>query len=343
MTYATSSIPRSTNTRQYSHLSSTSSSSTSKTNNNHNNHNPPWNKSTNINKDGFLTKYYKRIQGDWEIESNHNNNNNNNDDDNTDNDNQHNYINLGKYTKIIKDVNDRVLIRQVPGDGNCLFHSITVSLGFICNSTHIDMVGSGSSSSSSSSSSISSSSSKSSSSSSIRIQHNHQYQHDIHHLYQHSQYLRQKAVDILSSNPRRLLFLQGNEYLRARDLVNAAAAQYNLSGEEYCDLMRKESYWGGGPEIVALCNYLKRPIHVYELCSISDNDDTTSSSTSSSENDDFERIEEDNIIMEGGNGNNNGNHKNLPHHKNDNDVEKNVILTNQQFQIRRMVRNSISI
>lgn len=25
-------------------------------------------------------------------------------------------------------------------------------------------------------------------------------------------------------------------------------------------------YWGGGPELVALSNYLKRPIHVYELC-----------------------------------------------------------------------------
>ena len=30
--------------------------------------------------------------------------------------------------------------------------------------------------------------------------------------------------------------------------------------------MRQDSYWGGGPEIVALCNVLERPIHVYELC-----------------------------------------------------------------------------
>ena len=30
--------------------------------------------------------------------------------------------------------------------------------------------------------------------------------------------------------------------------------------------MLKKSTWGGGPEIVALCNYMKRPIHVYELC-----------------------------------------------------------------------------
>ena len=29
--------------------------------------------------------------------------------------------------------------------------------------------------------------------------------------------------------------------------------------------MRQESFWGGGPEVVALCNLLKRPIHIYEL------------------------------------------------------------------------------
>ena len=29
--------------------------------------------------------------------------------------------------------------------------------------------------------------------------------------------------------------------------------------------MHRDAYWGGGAEIVALCNVLKRPIHVYEL------------------------------------------------------------------------------
>jgi hypothetical protein len=77
--------------------------------------------------------------------------------------------------------------------------------------------------------------------------------------------LRQRAVDGLLS--RKLLFLQGHEYLRAKDLVEAAANQYGLSGERYCELMRQDSYWGGGPEIVALCNVLRRPIHVYELYS----------------------------------------------------------------------------
>jgi hypothetical protein len=32
--------------------------------------------------------------------------------------------------------------------------------------------------------------------------------------------------------------------------------------------MKNNGVWGGGPEIVALCNYLRRPIHVYELMTI---------------------------------------------------------------------------
>lgn len=83
--------------------------------------------------------------------------------------------------------------------------------------------------------------------------------------------LRNAAVDVLEDSHnrnnlgrvgRRKLFLQGEEYLEARELLAAAAAQFELEGEEYCELMRKESYWGGGPEIVALCNYLQRPIHM---------------------------------------------------------------------------------
>merc|ERR1740139_1225536 len=92
-------------------------------------------------------------------------------------------------------------------------------------------------------------------------------------LYQHSTKLRQLAVDCLEER-RKVLFLQGPEYLNAKDLVEAAAAQYGISGNEYCDLMRQESYWGGGPEIVALCNVLQRPIHVYELVAANNNANT---------------------------------------------------------------------
>jgi len=122
------------------------------------------------------------------------------------------------------------MIRQVPGDGNCLFHSISVAWAHAINGTHLEM----------------------------------RSPETMEWLYRNSAKLRQLAVDCLEEQ-RKLLFLQGHEYLKATDLVEAAAAQYGISGSEYCDLMRQESYWGGGPEIVALCNVLQRPIHVYEL------------------------------------------------------------------------------
>jgi len=155
-----------------------------------------------------------------------------------------------------------VEIRQVPGDGNCLFHSIAACLH------HTENDG----------------------------QHLPMDSHErILELRSKSLELRNAAVDVLhnvSQRGRRKLFLQGEEYLEARELLAAAAAQFELEGEEYCELMRKESYWGGGPEIVALCNYLQRPIHIYELVptsknnnnnneQIQDKDDTNAKNTCS--------------------------------------------------------------
>ena len=67
------------------------------------------------------------------------------------------------------------------------------------------------------------------------------------------------------------LFIQGCESMTGTELLSTAAAQYGISGDEYCNLMQQDSYWGGGPEIVALCNILQRPIHVYELVGAEDN------------------------------------------------------------------------
>lgn len=169
-------------------------------------HFPPWNPSPNIDKDGFLVPTYDRMPGDWEED-----------------------VKLRKKDRI-NGQNARAVIRQVPGDGNCLFHSISVAWAHATNGTHLEM----------------------------------RSPETMEWLYRHSAKLRQLAVDCLEEQ-RKLLFLQGHEYLKATDLVEAAAAQYGISGSEYCDLMRQESYWGGGPEIVALCNVLQRPIHVYEL------------------------------------------------------------------------------
>lgn len=170
---------------------------------------PPWNPSTQIDDEGFLTQEYFRCPGEWETE-----------------------YSIGG----IHDVKQAglaeiaVRIRQVPGDGNCLFHSLSVCLAKVENGTHFCF-------------------------------------DNLRQLQKTSTSLREKAVDFLTTNPKRMLFLQGKEYLRAKDLVEAAASQYAVSGQEYCHTMRQNSYWGGGPEIVALCNLLQRPIHVYELTS----------------------------------------------------------------------------
>ncbi len=53
--------------------------------------------------------------------------------------------------------------------------------------------------------------------------------------------------------------------MKTSELLSTASSQYGITPEEYCELMMQDSYWGGGPEIVALCAVLRRPIHVYEL------------------------------------------------------------------------------
>jgi hypothetical protein len=170
---------------------------------------PPWNLSPQIDDNGFLFLKYHRMPGEFE-----------------------NDAKLCKKDQLLLTKASPATIRQVPGDGNCLFHSISTCYAHAVNGTHIDL----------------------------------KSPKTMKWLYQHSTKLRQLAVDCLEERDgRKLLFLHGNEYLRAQDLVEAAASQYGISGEEYCRLMRQDSYWGGGPEIVALCNVLQRPIHVYEL------------------------------------------------------------------------------
>jgi len=169
---------------------------------------PPWNTSPNIDEHGFLVKTYQRIPGEWEKEFR--------------------WFQNKKRKNI--DVQTPAQIRQVPGDGNCLFHSISTCYAHALNGTHLDLTD----------------------------------PINLHWLYKNSARLREQAVECLAQQ-HQLLFLQGHEYLKANDLVQAAASQYGITGEEYCHLMRQDSYWGGGPEIVALCNVLQRPIHVYEL------------------------------------------------------------------------------
>jgi len=169
---------------------------------------PPWNPSPQIDEDGFLKKSYFRVPGEWEDE----------------------IIPVSKVHHKSRLQKIPVRIRQVPGDGNCLFHSLSVCLRYVENGTHFSFV------------------------------------KDMEELRKCSRRLRQQAIDVLQKR-KGDLFLQGEETLTPKQLVDSVAEQHGCSAQEYCETMRQERYWGGGPEIVALCNYLKRPIHVYELYS----------------------------------------------------------------------------
>ena len=117
-------------------------------------------------------------------------------------------------------------VRQVPGDGSCLFHSLTVCLALAQNGSHHEMV--------------------------------------MEPLLYHSDRMRQMAVTCFEEEKERVLFVQGDEKVTCAELLEALSEQYGKP-EEYCSKMRKASEWGGGPEIVVLANLLRRPIHVYEL------------------------------------------------------------------------------
>ena len=73
---------------------------------------PPWNTSPLIKYDGFLKGCYRRIPGEWEEE-------------------------VKLRTRQRLDTPCR--IRQVPGDGSCLFHSISLCLQHATDGTHVDL------------------------------------------------------------------------------------------------------------------------------------------------------------------------------------------------------------
>ena len=74
--------------------------------------------------------------------------------------------------------------------------------------------------------------------------------------------LRAQAVNTLengiASNAQ--LVMQSDETISASSLVNMAASQYGITTDDYISNMRLENVWGGGPEIVALSNALKRQV-----------------------------------------------------------------------------------
>jgi len=141
-----------------------------------------------------------------------------------------------------------VKIRQVPGNGSCLFHSIAAGIMYDQslmkneNGTHPSMS----------------------------------------QVIERSATLRRLAVDTLEEGCRDYTnnyqsaaadtdsIMQNNETISASSLVRKAATQYSMTSEEYLANMRQENVWGGGPEIVALANHLKRPIVLLEAANMQD-------------------------------------------------------------------------
>jgi hypothetical protein len=114
-------------------------------------------------------------------------------------------------------------VKQVPGDGACLFNAIAVSAQYIHSGKHSEY-----------------------SDTTARL----------------ASALRACAVARLSNNDS-LLLISGQEFTSCENLLVAAALEFNVSQNEYLKMMKLPQTWGGGPEIVALSNTLKRPIHVY--------------------------------------------------------------------------------
>jgi hypothetical protein len=117
--------------------------------------------------------------------------------------------------------------RQVPGDGACLFHTLSAGLWESVNGTHHPM--------------------------------------DRKILRSQSLRLRARAIDVLEDRRDPKLYMGDNEYMKASQLLEMAAEQAACAKDEYCAKLRDPRAWGGGPEIVALSNALSRPIHIYEL------------------------------------------------------------------------------
>mmetsp|Transcript_33638 Transcript_33638/g.37186 ORF Transcript_33638/g.37186 Transcript_33638/m.37186 type:complete len:407 (-) Transcript_33638:14-1234(-) len=179
---------------------------------------PFWVPSSQINEEGYLDKTYCRIPGEFEVGED---------------------AIQGVHHKSNLNKTPYVRIRQVPGDGNCLFHSVAICLSKVDSKKgSVDY-------------------------SYIRDAKNSFLYDDLH---ERALQLRQHAVDYLTeARPNQKLYVMGKEYLRAKDLLEVAVQPFDCTVEEYCICMRKEKYWGGGPEVVALCNLMKRPIHLYEL------------------------------------------------------------------------------
>mmetsp|Transcript_13281 Transcript_13281/g.25924 ORF Transcript_13281/g.25924 Transcript_13281/m.25924 type:complete len:453 (+) Transcript_13281:121-1479(+) len=149
-----------------------------------------------------------------------------------------------------------VAIRQVPGDGSCLFHA--VAAGLLCR----QMMENNITAVVPDSFDVSDLSRDPTAFPNMR-----QLHPTMSEILNSSSKLRQRAVDTLqhSLNEQSLLYLHTNQTISASELIKSATQQYDgLTATEYLKDMRQYGVWGGGPEIVALANALGRQIILLE-------------------------------------------------------------------------------
>ena len=81
--------------------------------------------------------------------------------------------------------------------------------------------------------------------------------------------LRQIAVDTLENGcDGNFLTISEGDKVLSSDLVQTAASSFGMTAKEYCQSMRRSTCWGGGVELVALSNALGRNICMYEPCGL---------------------------------------------------------------------------
>ena len=123
-----------------------------------------------------------------------------------------------------------VRIRQVQGDGSCLFQSIAAGILFDEN---------------------------------VQLPQQSKVVH-------YSLTLRELAVKTLRdgiNNNTSIITMNGGTTITVQSLVSNAARLYGMTCNNYLSEMQQVAVWGGGPEIVALAHYLQRQIVVLETYS----------------------------------------------------------------------------
>jgi hypothetical protein len=132
---------------------------------------------------------------------------------------------LDRSYSVVGDTDVSFNVRQVPGDGGCLFHAISAWLSYLQCGEHRP------------------------------------FDWRMRNLSQKLRYLAVQSLQLENSS----LVLEKGEIIESSALLQMISEVYDMSPKEYCEQILDPRTWGGGPEIVALSNHFRCPIHIYQL------------------------------------------------------------------------------